>query len=166
MQAIAIADNNWAVSLKGKPIASIPAERKTMMQEIRGKTIIYDYDYVEELPGQQPVAGCDNLVYIGERNVSVKGAKCFKTFEDMEKALEQKNGNEVYIIFGASTYDHFYEKIDTFHVTKIDYEYRADAHIRNLDADPDFTITADSDEQYCYDILYSFLRYERRKKND
>lgn len=161
MQAIAIVDNNWAVSLKKKSFASIPRERKSMMKEIEGKTIIYDYEYIQELPGQQPVSGCRNLAFTGDKNVTVKGAECFKTLQEIETALAGENTEKVYIIHGAPIYTYFFDSINVFHITKIDYEYNADEYIENLDKNNAFHITADSDEQYCYDIIYSFLRYER-----
>ena len=49
------------------------------------------------------------------------------------------------------------------HVTKIDHAYEADAWFPNLDEDPDWEITADSDEQYYFDLTYHFLKYERKK---
>lgn len=162
MQAIAIADNNWAVSYHDKPYASIPAEKKTMMDAIKGKTILYDLPYLPELPGLQPIPGCRNLIYTKETAETVKGAECFKSLDAMKKALKEDT-EDVFIIHGAALYAYFYDMIDTFHITKIDYAYRADAYMPDLDKDPAFTITADSDEQYCYDIIYSFLKYERRK---
>ena len=51
----------------------------------------------------------------------------------------------------------------TAHVTKIDHAYEADAWFPNLDEDPDWEITADSDEQYYFDLTYHFLKYERKK---
>jgi dihydrofolate reductase len=51
---------------------------------------------------------------------------------------------------------------DTAHVTMIDYAYEADAYFPNLDKDPEWEITADSDEQTYFDIPYTFLRYSRK----
>ncbi len=162
MQAIALTDNNWAVSLKNKPLASIPAERKSMLEEIKGKTIIYDIAYVDKLPGQQPVAGCRNIVFLGDINDTVKGAECYSSAEEIKKAIENEESDSVYIISGAYLYDYFLKDINIFHITKIDYEYKADAYIDNLDNNPEFVLVADSDEQYCYDMIYSFLKYERK----
>ena len=53
---------------------------------------------------------------------------------------------------------------DTAHITKIDYAYEADAYFPNLDRDPEWEITADSDEQTYFDLTYTFVRYERVKK--
>ena len=49
------------------------------------------------------------------------------------------------------------------HVTKIDHAYEADAYFPDLDSDPEWEITADSDEQVYFDITYQFLKYERKK---
>lgn len=48
------------------------------------------------------------------------------------------------------------------HITKIDRTYEADTRIPNLDEDPDWEITADSEEQTYFDIAYTFLKYERK----
>ena len=48
-------------------------------------------------------------------------------------------------------------------ITKVDYAYEADAYFPNLDLDPDWEVTADSDEQTYFDIAYTFVRYERKK---
>ena len=50
------------------------------------------------------------------------------------------------------------------HVTKIDYNYEADTYFPNLDANPEWEITAESDEMTYFDIAYHFVRYERVQK--
>ena len=50
---------------------------------------------------------------------------------------------------------------DVAHVTKIDHAYEADAYFPDLDSDPEWEITADSDEQVYFDITYQFLKYDR-----
>lgn len=162
MQAIVTCDNNWAISFRGKDLVSIPSETKTRMKEIAGKVIVYDLPHVEALPGNQPVAATTNLVYTAGIEKSLKGAKCFKDFESLEKEIEKYPSDEVYIIHGESIYKHFLSQINTVHVTKIDYEYSADQWFENLDKNRDFHITADSDEMYCFNIVYSFLKYERQ----
>ena len=51
--------------------------------------------------------------------------------------------------------------VDTIHVTKIDHEYEVDAYFPDLDSDPEWKITAESDEQVYFDITYTFVKYER-----
>lgn len=162
MQAIVTCDNNFAVSFRGKDLVSIPSETKTRMKEIAGKTIVYDLAHVETLPGNQPVAGANNLVYTRGAVANLKGVKCFTDLESLAKEIENYKDEEVYIIHGADIYKYFMDKINVVHMTKIDYEYSADEWFENLDKRDDFKITADSDEMYCFDIVYSFLKYERQ----
>ena len=44
---------------------------------------------------------------------------------------------------------------------RVDYEYEADSFFPNLDEDPEWVVTADSDEQTYFDLAYQFVRYER-----
>lgn len=162
MQAIATVDNNFSVSYKNNSLASIPAEKKSMLSTVMGKTVVYDIHFVKDLPGQQPIKGCNNYIFTDGMDVNVKGAECFSSVESLAGAIAKEKDDEVYIIHGASLYNFFFDKIKTFHITKIDYEYSADASIPNLDTGSEFEITADSDEQYCFNIIYHFVKYERK----
>ena len=52
---------------------------------------------------------------------------------------------------------------DVAHVTRIDRKYEADAFFPNLEAEGNWEITAESDEQSYFDTTYTFVKYERRK---
>lgn len=162
MQAMVTCDENWGLSIKDRPFVEIPRERTSKLKEVEGKVVVFDYPYLQFLPGQCPVVGCQNYIYMGNRTDSVKGAKCFSDLSLLAEALAKENDQEVYIIHGESVYDFFYEKIQTFHVTKVEYTYQTDAFLKNLDRDENFMLTADSDEQYSFDVVYRFLKYERR----
>ena len=78
--------------------------------------------------------------------------------------LKQFKSEDIYIIGGAEIYEAFLPYCDTAHITWIDYEYMADTWLPNLDKDPDWEVTADSDEQTYFDLCYEFRRYERTGK--
>lgn len=162
MNIIVMVDSNWGMSYKGRPIASIPAEKKSKMQEIAGHVVVYDLKAMDDLPGQQPVTGCTNLIFTDGVNKPVRGAKTFTDIDSLKAELTKYDSDDIYIISSEKLYKEFLPKTKTVHVTKIDYEYSADAYFENLDKNDDFVITADSDEQYCFDIVYNFLKYERR----
>lgn len=162
MNIIVTVDENWGISCKGRPFASIPAEKKSKMQEIAGHVVVYDMKAIDDLPGQQPVSGCTNLIFTDGYNRNVRGASTFATIDELRTELNKYDSDDIYIISSEKLFKEFLPDTDTVHVTKIDYAYRADAFFENLDQNKDFEIVADSDEQYCFDIVYSFLRYERR----
>ena len=165
MNIIALVDSNFALSNKGRILASIPADRKLRFEETRGKVIVYGIGYVQELPGQQPVADSVNVIFTDGVKTPVKQAKnviLADTLDEVRKALKPFKDDDIYIIDNEKLYREFLKDTKTCHITKIDYEYEADAHMDNLDKNPDFEITADSDELYCFDIVYNFLKYERK----
>ena len=79
-----------------------------------------------------------------------------------DKLLEEYDSWDVYVIGGESVYRQLLPYCDVAHVTRIDHAYESDAFFPDLDQDPEWEITADSDEQTYFDIAYQFLRYERR----
>ena len=52
---------------------------------------------------------------------------------------------------------------DTAYVTRIDYAYQADTWFPNLDDDPEWELAEESEEQTCFDIEFTFTRYQRVK---
>lgn len=82
--------------------------------------------------------------------------------EELIKELKQYDEEDVYVIGGESVYRQLLPYCKVAHVTKIDHAYEADTYFPNLDQDPDWEITAESDEQTYFDITYHFLKYERK----
>ena len=76
--------------------------------------------------------------------------------------LKKYNEEDVYVIGGESVYRQLLPYCRTAHITKIDHSYEADAFFPDLDSDPEWEITADSDEMTYFDIAYTFLKYERK----
>ena len=93
-----------------------------------------------------------------------KGCQIFHDLQDALKYLKQFKSEDIFVIGGAEIYETFLPYCDTAHITWIDYEYMADTWLPNLDKDPDWEITADSDEQTYFDLCYEFRRYERTGK--
>ena len=77
--------------------------------------------------------------------------------------LSGYDSDSIYIIGGETVYRQMLPYCDTVHVTKIDHAYQADAHFPNLDEMEEWEITADSEEQTYFDLIYNFLKYTRKK---
>ena len=93
----------------------------------------------------------------------VKDAIVVHSIEELLEELKKYDEENIYIIGGESIYRQMLPYCDVAHVTKIDHAYEADAYFPDLDSDPEWEITADSDEQVYFDITYQFLKYERKK---
>ncbi|MBQ9643460.1 MAG: dihydrofolate reductase [Lachnospiraceae bacterium] len=162
MNAIVAVDRNWAIGNKGKLLVSIPADHKMFRQETQGKVVVYGRKTLETLPLAQPLAQRENIILSRNPSFTVKGAQCAHSVEELLELLKAYPQDQIYIIGGDSVYRQMLPYCDTVHVTKVDYAYEADAYFPNLDEDPDWEVTAESDEQTYFDIPYTFMKYERR----
>ena len=51
---------------------------------------------------------------------------------------------------------------DTAYITRIDYCYDADTFFPDLDADPEWELTSQGEEQTSFDLIYEFDVYRRK----
>lgn len=164
MNIIVAVDNNWAIGNKGNLLVRIPADHKNFRQETIGKVVVLGRKTLETFPQKQPLAGRTNIIMSTNPNYQVKDAIVVHNKEELMEELKKYNTEDIYIIGGTSVYELMLEECDVAHVTKIDHVYEADAYFPNLDQNPDWEITQDSDEQTYFDLAYQFLKYERKNK--
>ena len=164
MNCIVAVDRNWAIGNKGQLLVSIPADHKFFRQETMGKVIVYGRKTLETFPLAQPLERRTNIILSRNPDYRVKNAQVVHSIEELMEVLKDYPSEDIYIIGGDSIYRQMLPYCDTAHVTMIDHAYEADAWFPDLDRDPEWEITADSDEQTYFDIPYTFVKYERKKQ--
>ena len=147
MNIIAAVDTNWAIGNRGGLLVSIPRDQK-MFREMT-------------IPQEQPLTGRTNIILSRDISLEIRGAQVVHSIEELLEVLESYDSRDVYIVGGESVYGQMLPYCDTAHITKIDYNYQSDAYFPNLDMDPEWHITADSDELTYFDLEYTFTKYER-----
>ena len=148
MNLIAAVDENWAIGNKGQLLVRIPADHRMFRQETLDKVVVYGRKTLETFPMAQPLDRRVNIVLSANPAYKVRNATVVHSIGELLEELKKYPS----------------EDVDTAHITKIDYAYEVDAYFPNLDRDPEWEITADSDEQTYFDLTYTFVRYERVKK--
>lgn len=162
MNMIVAVDSKWAIGNKGALLISIPADHKMFRNETMGKVVVLGRKTLETFPNRQPLAGRKNIILSSKQDFEVKDAVTVHSIEELLEELKQYPSEDVYIIGGESVYRQMLPYADTVHVTKIDRVYDADAFFPNLEDDPEWEITAESDEQYYFDTTYEFVKYQRK----
>ncbi|MBP3735522.1 MAG: dihydrofolate reductase [Lachnospiraceae bacterium] len=161
MKAIVAVDRNWAIGNGGRLLVSIPADHKMFRNETMGKVVIYGRKTLETFPMARPLEGRENIILSGNRDLKVKGAAIAHSMDELFEKLEAYDTDDVYVIGGDSVYRQLVPYCNMVHVTRIDYEYKADAFFPNLDKDPAWHRTGESEEQTYFDLTYAFLLYEK-----
>lgn len=163
MNLIVAADTNWAIGNKDKLLVSIPNDQKHFREETTGKVVVFGRKTLSTFPQGLPLKNRTNIILSRNPQYTVKDALVVHSLEELLEELKKYPSEDIYIIGGESIYRQMLPYCDTAHVTKIDHAYQADTYFPDLDEDPEWEITADSDELTYFDIPYRFLRYEKKK---
>lgn len=164
MNLIAAVDNHWAIGNRGELLIRIPNDHKHFREETTGKVVVLGRKTLETFPQGLPLKNRTNIILSRDKNYRVKDAIVVHSLEELLEELKNYNDEDIYIIGGESVYRQMLSYCSVAHITKIDHEYEADAYFPNLDAEEEWEITADSDEQTYFDIAYQFLKYEKKNK--
>ena len=163
MNLIVNVDSNWAIGYRGKLLVSIPEDMKFFRSETTGKVVVLGRKTLDTFPGGQPLKNRTNIILTRNPNYQVKGAIICHSVEEVLEELKKYNSEDVYIIGGDSIYKEFLPYCDVAHVTRTDHVNDADAWFPNLEEDPAWVLTGESEEKTYFDLEFRFCRYERRE---
>ena len=142
---------------------SIPEDMKFFRSETTGKVVVLGRKTLDTFPGGQPLKNRTNIILTRNPNYQVKGAIICHSVEEVLEELKKYNSEDVYIIGGDSIYKEFLPYCDVAHVTRTDHVYDAEAWFPNLEEDPAWVLTGESEEKTYFDLEFRFCRYERRE---
>ena len=163
MNMIVAVDQNWAIGYKGGLLVSIPEDMKFFRTETSGKVVVKGLKTLESFPNGLPLKNRTNLVLTRNANYQVKGAFVFSSVEEVLEELKKYDSEDIYIIGGDTIYKQFLPYCDVAHVTRIEHAYEADAWFPNLEEDPEWELTGQSEEKTYFDLEFTFCKYERKK---
>lgn len=164
MNMIVAVDENWAIGNKGDLLVSIPNDQKMFRNETVGKVVVLGRKTMDTFPQKQPLPKRTNIILTKNKDYKVKDAQTVNSVEELLEVLKAYKTQDIYVIGGDSVYQQLLPYCDVAHVTYIEQTYAADRYFPNLDKDPEWVMTAESEEQTYFDLTYYFRRYERVKK--
>lgn len=161
MKAIAAVDSNWAIGNKNRLLTSIPADMKFFREKTDGHVVVMGRKTLESFPNGLPLKNRTNIVLTGNKNYQVKDAVIVHTKEELLEELQKYDPDGIYIIGGESIYRMMLPYCDTAYITKIEHAYEADTYFPDLDKMDGWKMTGESEEQTCFDLEYTFTKYEK-----
>ncbi len=165
MNIIVAVDKNWAIGCDNRLLVSIPSDMKFFRETTNGKTVIMGRKTLDSFPGGRPLKNRNNIVLTRNEDFARNDVTVCHSVEEVLEQVKDIPGEDVYVIGGDSIYRQMLPYCDLAHITKIDHAYLADTFFPNLDEDPEWIITGDSEEQTYFDLEYRFLKYERKRNN-
>ncbi len=161
MKAIVNADKNWGIGNKGKLLVSIPNDMKMFRNETQGKVVILGRKTLATFPQGLPLKNRTNIILTKDENFQAQDAIIVHSVEEVLEAVKEYPSDDVYVIGGDSVYRQLLPYCDTAIVTRCDQAYEADTYFPDLEKDPSWKMTGESDEQTYFSLEYTFQRWER-----
>ena len=161
MNLIAAVDSNWAIGYQNKLLVSIPDDMKLFRNTTQGHVVVMGRKTLESFPNGRPLKNRVNVVLTSDKAYKVEGAIVVHSLEELDAELEKYDSDEIYVIGGESIYRQLLDRCNRAYITKIEYEYQADAHFPNLDELPEWRMVSESEEQTYFDIIYAYTIYEK-----
>lgn len=162
MNTIVAADKNWGIGYENKLLISIPSDMKFFREKTMNHVVVMGRKTLETFPNGLPLAKRTNIVLTRDPEYTVKGAVIVHSKEELLEELKKYEDDDIYVIGGGSIYEMMLPYCSTAYVTKIDFAYQADTYFPNLDEMPEWEMTEESEEQTCFDIEFTFTKYEKR----
>ena len=160
LEAIVAVYGDWGIGCCGTQPVVISADRKHFREVTGGAAVIVGRKTLADFPGGRPLPKRTNIV-LTSSEFAVEGAVVVHSVaEALEKAGEYAR---CFVIGGESVYRQLVPHTERIYVTKIDDIPPSDAFFPNLDADKNWHITEQSEQQEENGIQYRFLTYERTK---
>lgn len=164
MNLIACVDNNWGIGYKGRLLIDIPEDKRLFKELTLGKVVVGGRKTMESFPGGTTLENRTNMILTHKQDYSYYDAVIVHSVEEAIEELGYYDEEDIFVIGGEEIYRQFLPYCTKAYITKVDFTYSADAHMVNLDKDPEWEMTMDSDEYTYYDMCYEFTVYERVSK--
>ena len=162
MNIIVCVDANWGIGYKNELLVRIPSDQKFFRETTTGKVVVMGRKTLDSFPQGKPLKNRINVVITSNKDIEKRDEEIYvNSVEECLELLKQYNEEDIYIIGGASIYKQFLPYCKKALVTRVDREFSADTYFPDLDKDPEWKITKESDEQTYFDNTFEFLVYER-----
>ena len=162
MNIIVCVDANWGIGYKNELLVRIPSDQKFFRETTTGKVVVMRRKTLDSFPQGKPLKNRTNIVITSNKELEKRDEEIYvNSVEECLELLKNYNEDDIYIIGGASIYKQFLPYCSKALVTRVDREFSADTYFPDLDKDPEWKITKESDEQTYFDNTFEFLVYER-----
>ena len=162
MNIIVCVDANWGIGYKNELLVRIPSDQKFFRETTMGKVVVMGRKTLDSFPQGKPLKNRTNIVITSNKELEKRDEEIYvNSVEECLELLKNYNDDDIYIIGGASIYKQFLPYCSKALVTRVDREFSADTYFPDLDKDPEWKITKESDEQTYFDNTFEFLVYER-----
>lgn len=162
MKAIVCVDKKWGIGKNNKMLFHLPEDLKFFKEKTWGKRVVMGYNTFLSLPNRKPLPNRKNIVLSRKKNLKIDGVSVVNSVEELLSILENDTSN-VFLIGGEIIYKELLNFCDEAYVTKVNANGDAEKFFPNIDENPEWIRTYESDEIKTGNFEIKFNTYKRIK---
>ena len=164
MNAIVVADRNWAIGRDGGLLFSLPTDMKRFRSLTMGGAVILGRKTLESFPGGRPLPGRQNIVITRQKGLSVEGAAVVSSLAEALDAAGDTPPDQIWVIGGGSVYTALLSRCKRVYLTKVDAQAEdPDTFFPNLDKLPGWEVEQESEPVAENGLTFRFVDYINQK---
>jgi dihydrofolate reductase len=163
MNLIVAVDKNYGIGKNGGLLTHLPDDLKNFKALTLNKILIMGRKTLESLPGAKLLPDRETWILSRNPDYVKEGALVFESMDAIWKHMKDNriDSNQVFVAGGAFIYQAFLPYIDKAYVTKIDYDFKADICIDNLDELPYLCLESVSEVHTHKEYSFRFTTYRK-----
>ena len=159
------ADIKWGIGRKNGLLFSLPKDMKFFRETTKGHTVCMGENTLLSFPESKPLKNRTNIVLSADESHNYEGVINVHSFDEFLKEVKKHSiTDDVFIIGGASIYRQTLPYVDKVLLTKVLKDGNAEVFFVNLDENPDFELTEQSEIIKDGDIDIQFTTYINKNK--
>ena len=158
MDAVVAVYSDWGIGDGGTQPVVLKADRAHFRELTDGAAVIVGRKTLEDFPGGKPLKGRTNIV-VTRQNLEIENAVVVHSTDDALAVAGDYR--KCFVIGGASIFLQFFPYTDRVYVTKVGCAPDSVSFFPNLDENPEWECTEQSEEYEENGIAYRFCTYER-----
>lgn len=160
-------DKNWNIGFSGGMLANIKEDLKRFREITEGNIVIMGRRTLDAVPGQEALPNRINVLVTRNKDFNKEDFYVLNDLKNLDKLLEEINPKgqmKVFLTGGGSIVEQLFHKCNKAYITKILKSYEnADTYIPNLDINPSWKKTKESDIHIQGELEYKYIDYEKIK---
>lgn len=156
IRAILHVDKKWGIGKKNDLMFSLPKDMAFFRKTTSGHTVVLGENTLLSFPGGKPLKNRKHIVLspTAERD----DCEIVRSLDEARAAMkkESENGEDVYVIGGASVYKQMLPYCEEVYITKVNADGGAEVFFPNLDEDENFICIkeVEAEEDNGYEIRF------------
>ena len=159
MRAILHADKNWGIGKSNGLMFRIPADMKFFKETTTGNVVVMGSNTLKSFPGGRPLKDRLNIVLYPDGE-DRDDCLIVRSLEELFAEIKNYPPEKVFVIGGQMMYKTLLPYCSEVLLTKVEAEGDADAFFENLDKNPNFELTYESEPVETNGYIVRFTTYK------